>query len=78
MRHGITEMNEYLSLHRYDAEDFKDPLMWVRAQGWDQIRKFMGLEDTSYMGKAEYFRTQLSLDWIGAGRIGHPWATVVG
>ncbi len=33
MRHGITEMNEYLSLHRYDAEDFKDPLMWVNGLG---------------------------------------------
>ncbi|GIL50443.1 hypothetical protein Vafri_6566 [Volvox africanus] len=28
MRHGITEMNEYLALHRYDAEDFKDPMMY--------------------------------------------------
>ncbi|GIL88886.1 hypothetical protein Vretimale_16910 [Volvox reticuliferus] len=28
MRHGITEMNEYLALHRYDADDFKDPMMY--------------------------------------------------
>ncbi|GLC36655.1 hypothetical protein PLESTB_000126900 [Pleodorina starrii] len=28
MRHGTTEMNEYLATHRYDAEDFQDPMMY--------------------------------------------------
>lgn len=29
MRHGVTEMNEYLAQHRYDGDDFKDPMMCV-------------------------------------------------
>ncbi|PNH09274.1 hypothetical protein TSOC_004130 [Tetrabaena socialis] len=28
MRHGVTEMNEYLTVHKHDAEGFKDPLMY--------------------------------------------------
>lgn len=27
MRHGTTEMNEYLSMYRYDAENFSDPML---------------------------------------------------
>ncbi|PNW86442.1 hypothetical protein CHLRE_02g086500v5 [Chlamydomonas reinhardtii] len=28
MRHGTTEMNEYLSMYRYDAENFSDPMLY--------------------------------------------------